>query len=60
MKCSKCESEMEAGVVASGPANPVWGIKNKPILGLPNGLNSRREAITYRCKNCGYCETYAK
>lgn len=60
MKCPKCGGEMEKGVVASGPLVPVWGIRNKPILGMPNGLHDKKEAITYRCINCGYCETYAK
>lgn len=62
-KCPKCEGEMEEGLVPDfynpgGFSKHLWGKEN------PGSFNrnpqDNREVITYRCKNCGYLESYAK
>lgn len=60
MKCSKCQGEMEAGIMYShgGPYTGVaiWG-KSRAFWGKVEG---KKDVITYHCNNCGYLESYAK
>lgn len=60
-KCTKCDGEMEEGFILSPQAGR-WK-KGKPtsINKWLGGLIFRSVWITvYRCKNCGYLESYAK
>ncbi len=58
MKCQKCGGEMEEGLMKTPNMSPneVWGTKVN-ILGY---LENKKEVKTYRCKKCGYLESYAK
>lgn len=63
-KCPKCGGEFEEGLTSdvSGQAmeptmKPFWGTKIRTIVG---GLENPHEVTTYRCKSCGYLESYAK
>lgn len=56
MKCPKCEGEMEECELRG---DPKWEItlypkKNTLIFSGDKKIN------TYRCKNCGFLESYAK
>jgi len=57
LKCSKCGGEMEEGLLedtflAIGKTVQNWAkISN---------LNDRKRIKSYRCKTCGYLESYAK
>ncbi len=60
MKCPKCQGEMIEGNYSDDTGIPVnWNIKKK-VLGFMNVQTSRIETKVYRCKNCGYLESYAK
>jgi len=58
MKCSKCNGEMEKGLVKPKRGTPteVWGTKLNIIGDLDNSI----DVITYRCQKCEYLESYAK
>ena len=61
-KCSKCGGEIEEGMVADksyGPFmdKPEWG---KKIFFLGTALEDAKDVKTFRCKACGYLESYAK
>lgn len=62
MKCPKCNNEMEEGLIVdkttdlSIPGKQNWGKGIKFVWGIEN----RKDVITYRCKKCGYLESYAK
>jgi Domain of unknown function (DUF6487) len=66
MSCPKCKGEMEPGVVPDMGYGKVWvsrwqrGAAEKGLLG---GLKVRGrlsyEISVYRCKACGYLESYA-
>lgn len=60
-KCSVCGGEFEEGLVVdrgdySIPMPQKWVNKIK-LLTLKD---DSRQVKTYRCKNCGYLESYAK
>ena len=61
MKCPKCSKEMEEGIIVdsvyAGVAKGRWA--SKITLG---GLstNNSKTIKSFRCKNCGYLENYAK
>lgn len=63
-KCPKCDGEMEKGAEFSIRGGRVsWGVLEggkvaKWLTG--GGTVRRREAATYRCKKCGYLESYAE
>jgi hypothetical protein len=61
MKCPKCNGEMEEGLIADASylsyQKQKWVTKLK-FLGY--SLENAHETITYRCKNCGFLENYAK
>lgn len=64
MKCPKCQNEMEEGIALPTNAFNVgmgvglsWGTG---VNKLTASIKNRRDATTYRCKNCGYLESYAK
>jgi predicted nucleic-acid-binding Zn-ribbon protein len=62
-KCPKCGGEFEEGFVADkysqtgAISKPQWGTKT--MLGFI-GLKSAHKVKTYRCKSCGYLESYAE
>lgn len=58
MKCPKCNEEMVKGFVKSPNGSPeeVWGSK----ISLLGGVEDKILVDTYRCKKCGYLESYAK
>lgn len=63
-KCPKCTSEMEIGfMLDSGswgtaiPQQQVW-MEGEELTLVSNG--KQRTAQTFRCKVCGYLESYAK
>ena len=63
MKCPKCGEEMEEALIAdrghgSFSIKQQWG-SNLQLGGFA-GVKNRRDVKTYRCKNCGYLESYAK
>jgi predicted nucleic-acid-binding Zn-ribbon protein len=61
-KCIKCNGIMEKGLVPdqegglSAYTSPKWTKKVKLFFWLEDSSN----IITYRCKSCGYLESYAK
>ena len=63
-KCSKCNGAMESGLIAdkghmdAHMTNQIWGTKIKGFL--KGDVENRRNVTVYRCKNCGYLESYAK
>ncbi len=69
MKCLRCDSEMENGVIVvtgfqNRPVGQTWGksLKQPPFVGtqiLPE-LEGPRAVETSRCTQCGYLESYAK
>ena len=63
MKCPKCKGEMEEGVIFDrGHLNVLstqkfgTGIKGMLFRKIENEKN----ILSYRCKSCGYLESYAK
>lgn len=57
-KCPKCGGELEEGfTISPGADKPLWGTK----MGVAGWtfLENKKEVKTYRCKNCGYLESYA-
>ncbi len=59
MECPKCSSEMEEGMARPNGAyvgTAKWGKGINWVGNMKNGL----DVITYRCKKCGYLESYAK
>jgi hypothetical protein len=61
IKCSKCKGAMEAGYRADrGHLNlelkERWFKKEAKLLSLKKPL----PVTTYRCKKCGYLESYSK
>jgi len=68
MKCPKCGSEMELGVAVDQAATmgggtrstgQIWGTKiTRGMLSME--VQNAKFISTYRCKNCGYLESYAK
>jgi len=65
MKCPKCQSEMEEGVVADrghydAAEYPEWGTKIEQKLIRPmSKVINKKYVSTYRCKKCGFLESYA-
>jgi hypothetical protein len=66
-KCSKCSGTMEAGLLLDRtqallyPA--IWAdgsLKKKWLGGLKVADNRLYRVETWRCKDCGYLESYAK
>lgn len=62
-KCPICGGEFKEGrMIPSGykGLRNIWaeGEARLDFLGRPQG--KAREVVTYRCKNCGYLENYAK
>jgi hypothetical protein len=66
-QCSKCNSEMEEGFLlekGDGPLlSPETWVAGKPTESFISGLNLKNkviyEVVTFRCKTCGYLESYA-
>jgi hypothetical protein len=66
-RCPKCKGEMEPGaIVARGPygiARPTSWLSGEPEHGFWTGLKTRgRDRLptrTYRCRECGFLESYA-
>lgn len=59
MKCPKCNREMREGVFLAPTVRGsflTWWDKVKRKLLIPDSLQIK----AYRCKNCGYLESYAK
>jgi hypothetical protein len=59
-KCQKCQNEMEKGVARPEggytSSNIKWGKEGIDFLGrTKNGI----DVDTFRCKSCGYLESYA-
>lgn len=61
MKCPKCEGEMELGIIADRS-----GSYDKEAAQWAKGkylgwfLKDAQNIKSYRCKKCGYLESYAK
>ena len=56
--CPKCKEEMDEGLVkceGGYVGYQKWGIKITWIGNMKDG----KDVITYRCKSCGYLESYA-
>jgi DNA-directed RNA polymerase subunit RPC12/RpoP len=65
-KCSKCSSEMQEGLVVdlnyAGILPSMW-VEGRTGKGVqPGATDAKRKVktITYRCKNCGYLDSYAQ
>ena len=61
MKCPKCNGEMEEGFIVDKAhlgvgTKPMWATNIKFFGGPQNKHN----VVSYRCKSCGYLESYAK
>ena len=64
--CPKCKGEMEPGVIPDMGYGRVWvsgwqpGAADKgPLGGLKMRGKARYEVTAYRCKACGFLESYA-
>lgn len=64
MKCPKCGGEMEKGLIADQgyliAIKSSWGSELRMGGILNFGLENKKEITTFRCKSCGYLESYAK
>lgn len=65
MKCPKCDNEMEEGFIPDsgwfgGPASTNLGWKPGKEASFSNIFGKKIKIEAYRCKNCGYLESYAK
>lgn len=61
LACPRCDSPMELGHLADRIAN-CW-TKGAPPKGILASIKSSEPSIeteTYRCKSCGYLESYAR
>ncbi len=64
-KCPRCRGDMEAGFIPGfgGPnaALQRWvaGEPESSILGVKIRGKEQYYVVTFRCKNCGYLESYA-
>ncbi|MDA1316664.1 MAG: PF20097 family protein [bacterium] len=59
-KCSKCQGEMEEGIIPTyslGAIPPSFWVKKISFI---KGLENKHNIIAYRCKSCGFLESYAK
>lgn len=56
-KCPKCGGEMEEGFFQTygGDGKTKWGTKNIFL-----GLENKHDVKIFRCKSCGFLESYAK
>lgn len=66
-KCSKCSSEMQAGLVVdlnyAGIIRSMWVDEQAGNGASPETVMSGKRKVkttTYRCSNCGYLDSYAK
>jgi predicted nucleic-acid-binding Zn-ribbon protein len=71
LKCPKCEGEMEEGMTVEYkspggfdvninlPKKETWGKGLKSGFWM-NSVEEERAVVTYRCKECGYLESYAQ
>lgn len=59
-KCPKCGGEFEEGFCADASYSryikPQWATN----ISFWTGLKNARNVISYRCKQCGFLESYAK
>lgn len=68
LKCAKCDGEMELGhipdyVTLMAVQPPVWvrGPLRKGFFGQNVNMRGMKFRVeSYRCKNCGYLESYAR
>ena len=61
-KCSKCKGEIEEGAThteGSYPGKIKWGKKSSTSF-WTRKVNDGKDIVVYRCKYCGYLESYAK
>lgn len=56
-KCSKCESEMEEGLLVDEYKGKSGWLKE---LNSQFDLKNLKLLTTYRCTSCGFLESYAK
>lgn len=71
MKCPKCKADMEEGILVeydtaggidlnvSTPKKQTWAKKINSGL-LSDSIDKEIQVVAYRCKKCGYIESYAK
>jgi DNA-directed RNA polymerase subunit RPC12/RpoP len=66
-KCSKCNSEMQEGLVVdlgyAGVLRSMWVEDPAGNSGSPGNVDNNKrkvKTITYRCSNCGFLDSYAK
>ena len=64
--CPRCSGSMEAGYLLDegyGKRGPIKWIENAPEFSMWTGLKLRGrrniQVATYRCRQCGYLESYA-
>jgi hypothetical protein len=64
--CPRCDGSMDRGYVLDegyGKRGPAKWIEGPPEFGMWTGLkirgHRRIEVATYRCRTCGYLESYA-
>lgn len=62
-KCPKCGGEFEEGLLPDksylSVFQQVWGTKIQTFFGGGRDLDNQRKVVTYRCRSCGYLESYA-
>ncbi len=61
-KCPKCNNEMEEGITKTEGAyagGTKWGKKDS-LSAFSGNVKDGKDIIVYRCKSCGYLESYAK
>lgn len=64
IKCPKCGGEMEEGLITdkghldADMTSQIWGTKIKGLF--KTNVENSKNVIVYRCKNCGYLESYTK
>lgn len=65
-KCPICGGEFEEGLIADKTTDlsihdkAKWATRIRGFNILGGGLENAHEIKTYRCKNCGYLESYAE
>lgn len=60
MKCAKCSSEMEEGMIPTyriGATSPSFWIEKVSFL---KGMENKHDIVVHRCAKCGFLESYAK
>ena len=66
LSCPRCSGSMESGYILDegyGTRTVAKWVAGEAVRSIWTGLKlrgkTRRDVVTYRCKRCGYLESYA-